>query len=352
MRYCFFTAGPWRRNGGLIRCRHLGPALIDRGIEVIYVVDDLEDNRVYVELDPRAEIAWVPQDGATHGYATRRSLWPRVSPDFVHVVGPHFKAWAALANMRDLAIVADWDEPLLLHPLPPHRRLLALGLDGWLRRRADRIISCTRYVQAMLRDRHDIDAPYIPHAAYLPAYPDGPSPYDRPTAAYLGGFVPAWDHDIIFEAMRLLKESGSKPSLAIIGEGDDLSRWQEFAAVHGLDNIAFRGWLEGRELWRHLRHATVNLFPIRDTELNRARCPSKTFAYAQARRPVITGSVGEVPELLGATPRYVEQSPEAFASAIHELMSGPRPADVNLRADSHTYADRADRLLHALAELS
>jgi len=84
------------------------------------------------------------------------------------------------------------------------------------------------------------------------------------------------------------------------------------------------------------------------TVLNMSRCPSKIFAYAQARRPVIATRVGELPEVLGEFPNYIEYSPRAYADAIAAAMAAPRGADVEYHVERHTYADRAQRLLDVL----
>jgi glycosyltransferase involved in cell wall biosynthesis len=95
----------------------------------------------------------------------------------------------------------------------------------------------------------------------------------------------------------------------------------------------------------------VLLFPIRPTLVNQSRCPSKVFAYAQARRPIITSRVGELPYMLGESPLYVEPTPQAFADAIRAAMGGPLP-DVPYHLEHHTWGARADRLLEALKTIA
>ena len=108
------------------------------------------------------------------------------------------------------------------------------------------------------------------------------------------------------------------------------------------------GFVSGDDLWRRLRHAHVLLFPIRQTILNLCRCPSKTFAYAQARRPVIANRVGEIPAVLGESAEYVDSTSEAFADAIDRAMSQPRHADIDYGVERHNWAARADVLVARL----
>jgi glycosyltransferase involved in cell wall biosynthesis len=93
----------------------------------------------------------------------------------------------------------------------------------------------------------------------------------------------------------------------------------------------------------------VLLFPIRETLLNLCRCPSKTFAYVQAKRPVIANRVGEVAEVLGDKGIYVEPTPQSFADAIERAMSSPEvERDIEYDLSNLTWSARADALLAEL----
>lgn len=352
MRVCFTTYGPWQGNAGLLRPKGLGAALIESGVQVTYLVDDMPANRGDLGLHPGARIAFVPRSRSVSQLVTRRRALRAVGADVVHLLNPHAKSLAAVAGMGRVQILADWDEPPVLRPFGMARLWLERGLDFWLRHRADHHVACTRWLQERFRLLYGLDVPYIPHGTYLPpfaAVSASASPFAEPTAVYLGTFLPQWDHDIVFEAARLLAAEGRRPAIAFVGNGPDRARWESFCDRHGLGNVRFLGWMEQAVLERHLAHAHVALFPIRDSELNRARCPSKLFAYAQAGRPVITNRIGEVPEILGDGATYVEPTPRAFAAALTEAMIRSDLPDVDFRAERHSYADRAERLLAVLA---
>ncbi len=349
MRFCYLSYGSWERNAAHLRSRGLGTELIARGMEVVYIVDDLPYNRTSLGLDPAARVCFVPAAHPARQVLMRRKLITEIEPTVLHICGPHPKTMAAVAGLDGVTVVGDWDEPPVFRDLGRARHALERIADHWLRQRADHIVVCTRYLKDRFRDVHELEASYIPHAIYLEELPDGPSPFSKPTAVYLGSFQPEWDHDVIFEAARLLAHEGCRPPIEFVGAGPAMDHWRHFTQRNDLDNVTFAGWLTGVELWRHLRSAHISLFPIRDTVLNKARCPSKIFAYAQARRPLLTNRVGELPELLGEVPTYLpDDSPEAFASGIHDAMSSARAPDVDYGAERHTYADRVTRLLEAI----
>jgi glycosyltransferase involved in cell wall biosynthesis len=343
MHLAFLTFGPWPGNPGLMRPTLLGSALVERGVDVTYLVDDLAGNEGHLGVHPRARIARVPRARGAAQIATRRRVLRSVAPDVVHLLNPHAKSLAALVGLDGVRVLADWDEPPVLRPFGTPRLMLERGLDVWLRRRADYHVACTRWLQE--RFLAGLDAAYVPHGTYLSPFGVSPSPFTRPTAVYLGSFFPKWDHDIVFEAARLLAERGLTPPITFVGDGEDRGRWEAFVGRHELDNVTFAGWLDESELKRHLAHAHVALFPIRDSVLNRARCPSKMLAYAQAGRPLITCRVGEVPNLLGDVPIYVDPTAEAFADAIARAMSVSVLPDVDFHPERHSYADRVERFL-------
>jgi glycosyltransferase involved in cell wall biosynthesis len=164
----------------------------------------------------------------------------------------------------------------------------------------------------------------------------------------MGNLFSAYDHDIIFEAARLLKQRGMTPPIRFMGHGPDEASWRAFVRDNGLENVAMPGFVRGEELWRSLRHAHVLLFPIRPTMVNLCRCPSKTFAYAQARRPVITNRVGEIEAVLKDRAEYIDCTPQAFADAIERAMRRRTLDDVDYGVEQHNWSSRTDDLLEAL----
>jgi glycosyltransferase involved in cell wall biosynthesis len=351
MHYCFMLYGSWEGNAGFIRPRHLGAQLVERGVRVTYVVDDVPYNRASLDLHPRASVAYVPNSRGLRQIPARRRVVREVAPDYMHLLNPHAKSFAALAGVNDVKVVVDWDEPPFTKDYGFARNLLEKVIDRWLRSRADLNIACTTWVKQYFQEHYGMDLPYIPHAPYLSQYADGTSPFVESTVVYMGNYYPIFDHDIIFDAAVLLKRAGMTPPILMMGSGPDIERWRAFVAKHELKNVTIAGYVSGEDLWRRLRHAHVLLFPIRPTLVNQSRCPSKVFAYAQARRPIITSRVGELPYMLGESPLYVEPTPQAFADAIRAAMGGPLP-DVPYHLEHHTWGARADRLLEALKTIA
>jgi len=353
MHYCYlFTNDTF--GAVTFRMAQLGAEMIKRGIRVSYIANDADQperrGKLGEKIPAAATVELIPRGSQLKAIAARRRAIKRLKPDYVEVLNPHPQTLLPLAGLRGPRVVALWDEPQLVYDLGLRRRAAARAWNRWLISRAWLKITAAKSLQDLLRERYGVDAVYLPHVNYLAPQPDGASPFDRPTFVYLGTFSPAWDHDVIFEAARVLRERGRTPAICIVGSGADRPRWDAFVREHNLDNVHIAGFLDEPNLWRHLRHARALLFPMRDTLLNRSRCSSKLFAYAQARRPVIANRVGEAPQILGEEGvTWVGQGPEAFAEAIDRASAEPVPADVEHDLERLSAERRVDELLEAIA---
>jgi len=348
MRYCFLAPGPYRENPSLVRALCLGQELASRGEDVVYVADDIPENRRPGVFDPRATVAYVPHAGSSWQFLSRRRVLKEVCPDYVHVIDPSPKTVAGLIGSR-WKVVADYDEWPAGRPHRKLRKWREEFFESWANRRAVHVIVCSRYLQEQFRRRYGRQPAYIPYAAHLHEYPETTSPFSEPTAVYMGTFSKPYDLDLIFHAARLLAAEGFKPRMCFMGTGPQWEMWRRFVDDNGLTNVELPGRLTGSELWRRLRHAHVLLFPIRPSIPNMARCPSKTYSYAQARRPIIVNRTGEIPAVLESKATYVECTPESFASALGEAMRIGVLPDVDYWIERHSWAARADVLMELLA---
>ncbi|MGI6391845.1 MAG: glycosyltransferase [Kiritimatiellia bacterium] len=347
MRYGFLTFGALS-NAGYIRARELGKALLDTGIEVAYIVSDLPEN--HGMLDSRSDVRFVQHGYSLRKFAERRRAIRELKLDYLEVFNDqNGLSWLTVRGLRGPKLVGMWDEASVFKStLPLVKRLLILFWDRWFRKHVVARFTSTREHQRIWMKKYPEPIVYMPHACYLANHLDRPSPFNRPTVVYMGQFHACWDQDLFFEAFRLLKQQNIMPPLYLMGTGPDEDKWKRFVSKHGLQNITFAGYQTGESLYQHLRHAHVLLFPMRPTVLNKTRCPSKTLAYAQARRPIITNRVGEIAEMLGDNAIYVEPSPEGFARGIQEAIQKSHLPDVNYEIGLHTWSKRAEQLIREL----
>lgn len=344
-RYSLLATGCLHRNASFVRLRELGLALARRGIDVHFLLDATEYNRsLATDLQP-ATVHYLAGNSRILRLSRRRRLLCALRTDAVHILNPQPLNTLSVAG-SGVPLVCDWDELLSVRERPTWRGPSDLATEAYGRRRAVLNVVASRYLQDSFRDRYDIDALYLPYAPYLPEVKKGTNPFTRTTAVYVGNLVKDYDHDIIIDAWEILGRRGVDIDLVIAGGGPLLDHIRADVSRRGLGNVRLEGYTVGQKLVDLITHAHVLLLPIRDTPGNRARCPSKTFAYIQARRPIIANPVGEVFEALADAATFVPQSPEAFASAVERTIGKTLP-DVHYdRVPS--WQDMGDRLIETL----
>ena len=350
-RYAFVATGDVVRNASFVRLRELGRQLAVRGLDVHYFLDD--EPATVSQVAPSLTFATVH---LARGSSRRARLWERrrqlvrAAPAAVHILNPQPGNCGSIAGLS-IPMVCDWDELLSARNRAFVQRRVDRLCEWYARLTAALHVVASRWLQQRLEKDFGIASLYLPYAAYLAPLPDGPCPFREPTAVYMGNLMPDFDHDLIIDAWEILARRGSAaPKLSIVGGGPLLEAVKSDVMNRRLHNVVIEGFLQGQPLWDRLRHARVLLFPIRDTIGNRSRCPSKTFAYMQAKRPIITNRVGEVAEALGDLATYVSPDPQAFADAVDRLPVG-RLADVEYPLHAHQWSSRADSLLSRIATI-
>ena len=337
-----------------MRFRELGRELLRRGVKVTYIVDERPENRPEtLKIDERAAVLKIPAGGLIYQTQCRRRLIHEKNFDFVHILNTSPKTFAATVFRGSCKLVADWDEwPARRSGLPVYRAISEKTLDIWQRKFADVRVVCSRFMQEEFA-KLGTPAVYIPYASYLENRSEPPNPFTEPTLVYLGALHAAWDHDILFYALKILQQRGKSIPFCFMGGGPELQKWTQWVKAEKLTNVKVMGFVPDEPMWAHLRHAHALLFPIRPNIINVARCPAKAFAYAQAMRPVITCRVGEVPAVLGEEAQYIENStPEAFADAMQAILDQPRLPDIDYHVERQSWALRADALLNAISTSS
>jgi glycosyltransferase involved in cell wall biosynthesis len=345
--YAFVATGSVARNASFVRLRELGRELAKFGLDVHYFLDDEEENATRVASGLGfATVHLASGSGRASRLWQRRRQLAEVAPAAIHILNPQPGNCAA-AVRQGCALVCDWDELLSSRQRRLLQRWVDLLCEHFARRYATLTVVASRALEALMKERYGVESLYLPYAAYLPSFEDGPTPFSGPTAVYLGNLMPDFDHDLLIDAWAILQRRGSPLRLCLIGGGPLLDSVSAEVKERKLTNVSVAGYLSGQVLWNYLRHAHVLLFPIRDTPGNRSRCPSKTFAYMQARRPIVANRVGEVAAALGKWGHYVDPMPEAFASALETLPQKDLP-DVPYPLDEHQWSKRAETLIRRL----
>ena len=293
--HCFIISG-YLSSAANYRSYNLSIALKKQGLSILVICENKNDNFTFIEnLKNKGIIVRTYKENRIllSILKTRMILW-KFNPMFVHQTNPTIRAFLSLF-LTSNTLIGEWDEPELLKFESGFKKLFAQFLHLWFLRKSKIKISCTKYYKNFIPGSF-----YIPHGQYINDKFDSIdiSKEKEKYFVYLGNFYQLWDHDLLFKGLLKAKKNNFSPSVKFIGNGPEYKKWVDYAKKNKLDNIHFEGFLNHKDLMKILCSAYALLFPMRNTPINKSRCPSKIFAYIASKRPIIAHSVGEIQSLL------------------------------------------------------
>lgn len=339
---CFVSLGAWD-SVLCLRARNFGKHLSEMGWKVDYLIPDLSSNQ-----ESKSDHVFVLPASFTGFVFQARSLLKQLKPAYVHFLNPEAKAAAISLLNRKTTVIGDWEDWHAIARDKGLKKYVTRFCDWYMRHRSDIVIVTSRWLQQEFKDLCTHEPHYVPYAVLPRDFPDMPNPFREATAVFMGSLNRQWDHDILLDAIFQLKKERYTPPIKIIGGGTGWNEAKAFCEQHELENVELTGYLDWDEMLNNLQWAHVLLFPIRDKVANRARCPFKVFQYAQAKRPIVTNRVGEVPAVLNDNAIYIEPTPTAFAEQIRNFMDQPRLPDVEYGIENLSWSLRTEELLNAI----
>jgi glycosyltransferase involved in cell wall biosynthesis len=261
-------------------------------------------------------------------------MWSAIRPfrfDVLHAIKPTNAFLAALmykwwGNSR-AQIIVDYDEwESKVQPWP--KSLLIWCLEWLSLRWSSRILVISRYLFEQLNRRAPGKVTYLPQGADLALFegPDRSDQYklaDKLIISYLGFIHRRYQIEDLFLMFHLLHKRNPNTVLYIIGDGPARAELEAKVATYPwAGSVRFWGFVPREEIPHLLRASDALLFPITDSVVNRARCPTKVLEYLAADRPVVTNRVGECVHILGEEAFYYDHnSAEDFARTVARCLS-------------------------------
>lgn len=280
--------------------------------------------------------------GALEGLRKWRWLLAR-RPAMVYCVGGWFRNVLPAFLARFLTgslVVADFDE--VMSHWPSRKRWLYRGLERWVVPRLDAVVVVSAAMQEwakavgaapsrVLRIPFAADTRAI---ARIAAEAGPPPDRNRLELGYLGSLTPHYDFWFLLDALEAVSARWPGAVLHLVGDGAARAAFEERAQARGLDeriryhgflNLPFPGASEApRDAVQCLAQCHALLFPIRDTDINRLRCPQKSYVYLATGTPMVTCRVGEVPVACGEFARYFDMTePASLVDALEAAMNEP-----------------------------
>jgi len=281
------------------------------GCRVAILADDRNDNKRFAteSFPANINLVWLPRASKLLYLVIARRFIRSNHNAFVIQSNPTYRAFCLLV-LSSSRVIGEFDEPEILKSQSPVRKFIAHVLHWWFVRRCVVKITATKYFQTHVFNSH-----YIPHAQYISVPKIQKQVQCQFDLAYLGNLYSLWDHDLIFDGLARAQRANYVPKTAIIGSGPEYNKWVHFCKVHELQNVFFLGFMELSQYLPILAETNILLFPMRDTPINKSRCPSKLFSYAAANRPILAHRVGEICGLVPESPYLVDPDVDLISVA-------------------------------------
>lgn len=324
--------------GGNISCAsnyrpyNLSIAFKEKGLEILVICENKNSNNIFIKgLKEKGINVRTYNKRKIFSLIQTRLILLKFNPIFIYQTNPTMRSFLSLF-LTKYPLIGDWDEPDLLKYKKGFRKFIAYVLHKWFLNKCVIKISCTKYYQKFIPGSF-----YIPHGQYIKETYENYDYHEKKEKyfAYLGNFYSLWDHDLLFKGLLKAEKDGFKPIIKFIGDGPEYHKWVDFAKSMNLDNIIFTGFLSHEDLMKILKNAQALLFPMRDTSINKSRCPSKIFAYIASKRPVIAHQVGEIENLLMGKARLYKPG----IDLINQLRDLPEYlSQINYEDEKYSYS--------------
>jgi glycosyltransferase involved in cell wall biosynthesis len=150
---------------------------------------------------------------------------------------------------------------------------------------------------------------------------------DASDLGYVGEFRHIKGADILIDALAQLHRDGSKLTLTLAGDGEEMAKLRAQVKALGLEAaIRFIGHVPARQGFARGKLLVV---PSRGDSM-----PYVVIEAAAAGIPMIAARVGGIPEVLGSgsTGLYAPGDPAALAAAIKAALAAPEAVEERTRA--------------------
>lgn len=267
----------------------------------------------------------------------------KLKPDLIHAHDPYPLGVGARAAARmrrkgrDVKLVYDAHEYVPgFDALPPDRREALTRLERRYLPCADAVVTVSRPLARLLRDRHGLDRePAV--VLNAPPAPDASRPHpgdirtscglddDTPLAVYSGWASPERRIEVMIEAARLVPEL----HLAFVvsrHKNPYVQSLKALAAEYGMaDRVHFRGYVAYADLTRFLETADIGIHPMQTGPVNHEiALPNKFFEYSHARLPLVVSNVATMSaevRRLGNGEVFTSGDHESLAVAIRKILT-------------------------------
>jgi glycosyltransferase involved in cell wall biosynthesis len=257
-------------------------------------------------------------------------------PSIMYCVGGWYRNIlpALLARpFTNAKVVADLDEVMSLWPSA--KRFIYWLLERAFVRTLDAYVAVSR---AMVEWAVRLGAVrssvlYVPFAADTESIADAAGSASASNTGgdvirigYLGSLTLHYDFWYLLDALESLLRIAPDVQLHLVGDGPGRYEFERRARDRDLlEHVELWGYRPMTEAAAILARCHVLLFPLRDTAINRLRCPQKAYIYLAIGTPIATCAVGEVKTAVDGYSGFFDMDDRStLVAAVREALLEPR----------------------------
>lgn len=220
---------------------------------------------------------------------------------------------------------------MMIHVTPQRRRWPASLLMRKITRKCE-MRAASRYLAGEVEEFFGVSCNVLPNP-YDPEYFHPPETGQARCTdfVFVGRLAMVKAADVFVEALGLLAARGLRPSVEIIGDGEERSRVEELIATHGLGSqVKLLGELDAEQIGQVLRRSYCMVVPSHYEPYGIVALEGRACGCK-----LVVTATGGLPEAAGPSAVVVERSSaEAMARGLAQVLEERSASDAKFRTEN------------------
>ncbi len=319
-KICFVTTSDIRINATAKRALGMANPLNVIGWRVYILMQDTEENRhrAAIECSKEITVIFFSASSSLGEIRAKNRIISNICPDILYISAPvvrnmvqaphgclriteHSELMSHIANVRGMA------------------RIKAYAMEWLSIILSDAMVCASQYLinvftvrsHRILRHISTIHLPYAYNSEICRILPIDQATAEegryanRKIFCYLGSITHSYGAITMTHAINYLRHSHPEALLIMLGSGPAINEVKQLINKLDLTNhIELKGFVCEEDISYYFSLSDYFLSPMRDTDQDRARCPSKLYMYLPYNKPIITCRIGEPLATLGNMGTY------------------------------------------------
>ena len=352
-KICFVTTGDIRINATAKRALGMANPLCTLGWRVYILMEDTEENRhrAAIECCKEVTVIYFSPRSAIGEIRAKNSIIGRIAPNIIYISAPVVRNMVRVPH-RCLRITEHSELMSHITSVRGLARIKAYAMEWLSILLSDAMVCASQYLidifaqrsQRCMRHIPTIHLPYAYNCKVCYMVPIDRSTIEngrytnRKIFCYLGSVTHNYGAITMTHAIDHLRHSHPEALLIILGSGPAMNDVKQLINKFDLVNhIELKGFVCEEDISYYFSLADYFLSPMRDTDQDRARCPSKLYMYLPYNKPIITCRIGEPAATLGDKGTYyTPDDAKDMAQKMAQLIDS-RKTQLDIDATRYTW---------------